>query len=875
MIPVRLRIAGFLSYCEPVELDFTSIDLACISGPNGAGKSTLLDAITWALFGQARKRDESLINLQSRAAEVVLTFRYEGAVYRVRRSLIRGKTPILEFQIQQPVPMLELEQSASPPQASAGTSLDQAIIWRPLTERTLRETQAHIEQTLGLDYDTFVNASFFLQGQADHFAQQPPAKRKEVLGNILGLRTWETYRLRAAEARRVLEGEIAAIEGRRAEIAAELAEEGPRRQRLAQLETDLMRHSTARRAQAAVLENARKTAAARDEQRKLLDTLVDSLERSRSSVVGLQNRMQERQRVRALDAGQVQRANEINSAYAAWQKARLDLESWEAVASKFREQEQRRAPLAESVAVERARLEEEQRALILEQHEIENQVASSQNLESELQVARAALAAIGARAAERRRLESEHALARESYAGFNAENEALRKEMEALKSRLSTLASAEGASCPLCGQPLSTRHRKLTLKSLEAEGTQLGNRFRSNKAAANKKALAIEHLESDLRNSRSVDEERTAASDGVAQLAARLETLRALTKDWSGAGLKRLRELQSILESGKFAVQAQKQLSKLDAELSRLGYDAAAHDQARRAEQQQRVADEGYRRLQSALAGLVPLESEIENLTKEIENRRTEIATQETEAERARANLDAAEREAPDLGESERLLFDLQEQENRLNQEIGAARQKVLVLQDLRARSVEYDSSRQALALRVGRHKALERAFGNEGVPALLIEQALPQIQSKANELLDRLSDGQMSVRFLTQTGYKDRKREDLRETLEIQVSDGAGVRDYEMFSGGEAFRIDFAVRLALSEVLAGRKAARLQTLVIDEGFASQDAQGRQRLIEAINLVRPDFAMILVITHLDELKDAFPTRIEVEKTAAGSRAWVV
>jgi len=95
------------------------------------------------------------------------------------------------------------------------------------------------------------------------------------------------------------------------------------------------------------------------------------------------------------------------------------------------------------------------------------------------------------------------------------------------------------------------------------------------------------------------------------------------------------------------------------------------------------------------------------------------------------------------------------------------------------------------------------------------------------------------------------------------------------MYSGGEAFRVNFAIRLALSEILAQRKGARLQTLVIDEGFGSQDALGRQRLIEAINLVRHDFAKILVITHLDELKDAFPTRIEVEKSDRGSTIRVV
>ena len=171
------------------------------------------------------------------------------------------------------------------------------------------------------------------------------------------------------------------------------------------------------------------------------------------------------------------------------------------------------------------------------------------------------------------------------------------------------------------------------------------------------------------------------------------------------------------------------------------------------------------------------------------------------------------------------------------------------------------------------RYKELERAFGKDGVPALLIEQALPQIELTANQILDRLSDGNMSVRFQTQRELKT--RDSLKETLDIIISDSAGTRDYEMFSGGEAFRVNFSIRLALSEILAQRAGARLQTLVIDEGFGSQDALGRQRLIEAINIVKADFAKILVITHIEALKDFFPTRIEIEKTPRGSTVIIV
>ena len=261
MIPIQLKLSGFLSYRDPVEVDFNGFSLACISGSNGAGKSSLLDAVTWALFGQARKRDEALINNQSRAAEVVFTFAYETNVYRVIRALARGKTTTLEFQIQQP-PVGEAQPE-----------------WKPLTERTLRDTQARIEQILRLDYDTFINVSFFLQGRADQFAQQPPTRRKEILGAILGLEAWEIYRERAAERRKGCERELDAVDGRLAEIEAELGEEGSRKAALAELEAQLRGMAATRKLQETALADIKQVHAALEKQRELAGRLGQSLER--------------------------------------------------------------------------------------------------------------------------------------------------------------------------------------------------------------------------------------------------------------------------------------------------------------------------------------------------------------------------------------------------------------------------------------------------------------------------------------------------------------------------------------------------------------------------------------------------------------------
>ena len=56
----------------------------------------------------------------------------------------------------------------------------------------------------------------------------------------------------------------------------------------------------------------------------------------------------------------------------------------------------------------------------------------------------------------------------------------------------------------------------------------------------------------------------------------------------------------------------------------------------------------------------------------------------------------------------------------------------------------------------------------------------------------------------------------------------------HELFSGGEAFRIDFALRIAISKLLARRAGTALQTLIIDEGFGSQDEEGLAHIMEAL-----------------------------------------
>lgn len=178
-------------------------------------------------------------------------------------------------------------------------------------------------------------------------------------------------------------------------------------------------------------------------------------------------------------------------------------------------------------------------------------------------------------------------------------------------------------------------------------------------------------------------------------------------------------------------------------------------------------------------------------------------------------------------------------------------------------------------------YEELSLAFGKKGIQAMIIEAAIPEIEDEANKLLDKLTDGRMKVALITQKETKTKvetsegKMHATIETLDIIISDEMGERSYELYSGGEAFRVNFAIRLAISKLLAHRAGAKLQFLVIDEGFGTQDAAGRARLVEVIDTIKNDFEKILIITHIEELKEEFPVRIEVSKNSSGSNFEVV
>ena len=150
-------------------------------------------------------------------------------------------------------------------------------------------------------------------------------------------------------------------------------------------------------------------------------------------------------------------------------------------------------------------------------------------------------------------------------------------------------------------------------------------------------------------------------------------------------------------------------------------------------------------------------------------------------------------------------------------------------------------------------------------------------MQNDADRFLKKLTDGKLSIKFQLLQGKRGAswKLGIPSEDLEILISDETGTRSYETFSGGESFRINFAVRIALSQLLANLSGVGRTILFIDEGFGSQDKIGQELLVEVLQAIKSDFDKILVVTHIEDIKEAFPTKIEVEKTESGSRFSII
>jgi exonuclease SbcC len=855
MIPVRLKMRNFICYRENVPpLDFTGIRLACLSGDNGNGKSAIIDAMTWALWGKARAKGvDDLIYTGQPEMEVEFDFSVGEQLYRIIRKRSRPKKRSAAGQSS-----LEL-------QISGGDG------FRPITGNTIDQTQQRIIETLHMDYETFINSAYLRQGHADEFTRQDPAKRKDVLGNILGLARYDELEDRAKELAKQYESDIVLTESSINEISAEIARKQEYTAEFEQAQAALASAETAVKEKEARLNELR--------------LQKEVLESKKAQLAELEIRLSESAR---------------------------DLSRWEEQAGqhlarikKYEEVIARRetieAEFIQFTGVKKAveeldRQERQSHSLEIKKHELEQKIDRARNglttehtvaqreiarLENRIKTLPALKDQLGQAQARRQKLaETETALRQKEQAGQDAqkqvgylENERVRLEKESaevaekLDLITSHIASHTEARCPLCNSELTREGLEL----IAAKYTQ-EKKAKAQASQANQGNLAHKRAEYEALMREKVQIEAELMQE-KARLQGQEELVKSKIREIEEDNLKvaeqkrLLNDIEQQLARREFAVSEQQALAAIEAELASLGYDKDKHDEARR---QLKHLEPGERTKNSLDEALRLIDQEKEAAARAGEAARSlrdSLAQDGRKKETLSADLALLPRVINELAAVEGEHRELNTLRSQAQETLGNARARIQRLGELEARKKEKEARISQAAREENIYRELAKAFGKTGLQALLIETALPEIEAEANRLLGRMTDNRMHVKFETQ---KETKKGTVQETLDIAIADELGTRNYEMFSGGEAFRINFAVRIALSRLLTRRAGAPLPTLIIDEGFGTQDNTGIEKLKEAITSIQEDFQKILVITHLEELKDAFPTRIDVTRTTAGS-----
>jgi DNA repair protein SbcC/Rad50 len=156
------------------------------------------------------------------------------------------------------------------------------------------------------------------------------------------------------------------------------------------------------------------------------------------------------------------------------------------------------------------------------------------------------------------------------------------------------------------------------------------------------------------------------------------------------------------------------------------------------------------------------------------------------------------------------------------------------------------------------RVEALLDGFRNE-----LINRVRPEIEQYASSLLDRTTDGRYSKIVLD-------------EDYNIFIHDGPNAYPIRRFSGGEEDLINLCLRIAISQVVSRRAGAdTVSLIVLDEVFASQDIERRERILQALGRLQEMFQQVVVITHTEDTQDRIPNVLHVTENARGEAevAW--
>ena len=834
MIPMRIKAKNF-GALRDLNIDLSGLTLASVGGKNGTGKSTAFTwAPLWALYGTTRPglNADDVISLGEEEARVSLDFQEKEQMYRVIRSRSRkgrGKST-LEFYVQE-----------------NGE-------WKSLSGRTVRETEDKIQHLLGVSSEVLVSSSFVLQGKAGEFTAKTPGQRKQILADILELDVYEDLLEKAKADLSETTQKKAVFEATISSIEEGLKEKERTREELAYLEKCKKQVEQKKR----MIQDLQKK---KEEEvflaRRNRSLLKEALDKSRHLESRRKDLEEEQQRLLA-------RMQEAEGILARKSKILVDAEKAEALENAIREME----PFIQQYEEEKSAYKSLKKDLDKNVSELEAigekilKVEKSLSDPESVELAKRGLLDKKAFMEKAARDEkTRQKLLLERHAKDKELQEKAYKLESAKKSLLKDLAHCQDQCVKLekahCVNIAAALKNPCTFLAAASEDARRIPQISTEIAQVEEEQKKLESLREELFAMDKAIDALYVEEEVLTKIRLEMERMEAILA--SDAGSEAKRDLLKALSCQQVSLNKEKtnieshlkeieiRGKKAKESLARLPEIKASLVSLNTAKEERNSLPLWEERCTAAREGLKVLGNEFVSL--EMEERRNRTVMKELQGD---PSEDVLQKEVREIMVQVKVI---EEEEQKITSRIGAT---VALLE----RFFEMEKKQEDLSREIARKneeicrfRLLVKAFGRDGIPAIIVENAIPELERISNEILGEMTRGENHLRFDTTRELKN--REGMAETLDIYVSDWEGDRPYESFSGGEQLRIDLAIRFALAEFLATRSGTKIEWVVIDEGIGSQDKEHKALVVDAIRNISGRFKKVFLVTHIEDVLESF------------------
>lgn len=805
-----------------------------IFGNNGAGKSSLFEAVTWALYGVAQSmegregvRQQDLIRDGQEEMGVEVEFSLAGHQYTVARYL----------------------------NVKRGVK---SRLWidGKLQAQKSREVIARVEEILGVNAKGFVSSSFIRQKELDLITSAIASERKKLINRLFNLRIYEKFEEAAKNSKKEKENEHLFVKKQIQDQEKELEQLPFKEMDLNDLKKtvdELYREYRTVEAQAKSIKES--YTRIEEEYRHFMDC-KSRLELIRKDIGALENTIKEKEReLREIEKA-LERKKLLGPEYILFLQLREKLSSLNDVKKVY----DGKMHLAQNLETElnitrkglEGRIAECQKDIVDFCDEKGKLTESKQNLEM---IKEKITQYKDILSDKEEQLDKINKLKDRETEIIAERAQHIHKISELTEEMLDIQSIGIGAPCPKCKRPLEESHYE-----------ELRSRYAKEVALEEK---AKEKLDGRLNLLSDMKGESQSKLDALKREEKKLEELKLREKEYLKAEMR----LETIERNIK---DREKKINECRENIQELEDKSHEIDSLREEIKSLQFDPEEYESVKSDIDARTHIEREMIQLEERIskrENIAASIFSLQEKLQATNEKMKKSEREFNELQDIPEKFEEIKDQRDEIIQK------EMLISREYTQKKTQYEERKKELErlqdmkedlkTKIETKKEIEQMIIIYGIlqdafkqiPVQIQSRLRPRIRRETSELLNEVTDGKYPYI-------------NLEKDYSLTVYYDGNYYPVSRFSGGEKDLINLCLRVGISRVLVSLSAqenfARIQSLFLDECFGSFDIERRNNLLSALNQLRKYFAQIILISHIEDIKEALPESFYVEEIGDGT-----